>query len=154
MNTQSKVLKWALVIGLVIVLNLFFNYALSLIYKQPTYEAFCPNNAQVVEAITNKDQCLDIGGQWNENLYNEMSPIEKNQSKGYCDRDFSCRNDFENARKIYDRNVFVTLVLLGALSVAGGVFLKGNNLLSTALSFAGVLSFVVASMRYCLQQMI
>ena len=52
MNTQSKVLRWSLIIGIVIVLNMFFNYALSLIYKQPEFNVYCPNTAQIIEANT------------------------------------------------------------------------------------------------------
>ena len=147
MQPQSKVLKWSLIIGIVIVLNLFFNYALSLAYKQPSYEAFCPNTSQVVENIDNQEQCVATGGQWNESSYIPV-PVEKNAPKGYCDRDFICRNDYESAQKIYDRNVFVTLVLLGAICVVIGNFLKTNMLISIALSLSGVLSFIIASMRY------
>ena len=67
---------------------------------------------------------------------------------GYCDLQFTCRNNFEVIQKVYDRNVFVTLVLLGAICVAIGSFLKGNMLVGIALSLAGVLSFIIASMRY------
>lgn len=150
MQPQSKVLKWSLIIGIVIVLNLFFNYALSLIYKNPTFEAFCPNTVQVVENVTSQKQCVDIGGQWNPNYYNQPAPVSvgKTVPQGYCDQQFTCRNNYEAAQKVYDRNVFITLVILGALCVALGTFLKGNILISIALSLAGVLSFIIASMRY------
>jgi hypothetical protein len=149
MQTQSKVLKWSLIIGIVIVLNLFFNYALSLIYKHPLYETFCPNTDPVVEVIDNQKACVDAGGQWNANYYGPQEiPAGKNAPTGYCDQQFTCRTNFESAQKNYDRNVFVTLVILGAICVAIGNFFSGNMLLSMALSMAGVLSFIVASMRY------
>ena len=148
METQSKVLKWSLIIGIVIVLNLFFNYALSLAYKQPLYEVFCPNTSQVVKALDNKNECVAAGGQWNENNYYQPAPVEKTAPKGYCDQQFTCRNDFEAAQKVYNRNVFITLVILGAICVAVGSFLRANMLISIALSLAGVLSFVIASVRY------
>lgn len=147
---QSNITKWALVAGIVIVLNLFFNYALSLIYKEPMYEAYCPVS-QVNEAITTREQCVAVGGQWNENAY-YGKPIPasevRDMVKGYCNPQFKCATDYETARKAYDRNVFVTLVLLGAATLAVGNFFKGNMLLGQALSLAGVLSFIIASMRY------
>ena len=148
METQSKVLKWSLIIGIIIVLNLFFNYALSLAYKQPTYEIFCPNTSQVVENVSAKEQCVALGGQWNENYYGQPIPAEKMAPKGYCDQQFTCRADYDSAQKVYDRNVFITLVILGALCVAAGTFLKKNLVIGMALSLAGVLSFIIASMRY------
>ena len=32
--------KWAIIIAIVIVLNLFFNYAISLVYKAPAYDDY------------------------------------------------------------------------------------------------------------------
>lgn len=151
METQSKVLKWSLIIGIVIVLNLFFNYALSLIYKQPDYNSFCPNTSQVVIQPKNQNECVNQGGQWVENGYYGKPapvPVEIIQPAGYCDLQFTCRQNFDTAQKAYDRNVFITLVLLGAICVALGSFLKGNIVLGYSLSFAGVLSFIIASMRY------
>jgi hypothetical protein len=151
MQTQPKVLKWSLAIGIVIVLNLFFNYTLSLIYKHPLYEAFCPNTAQVVENVTTEKQCVENGGQWNPNAYygpGTPTEVQKVSSPGYCDQQFTCRNNFESAQKVYDRNVFIALVVLGAICLAIGSFFTGNVLISTALSLSGVLSFIIASMRY------
>ena len=148
METQSKVLKWALIVGIIIVLNLFFNYTLSLAYKQPTYEIFCPNTSQVVENANTKEQCVALGGQWNDNYYSQPIPAEKMAPKGYCDQQFTCRADYDSAQKVYDRNVFITLVILGALCVAAGTFLKKNLVIGMALSLAGVLSFIIASIRY------
>lgn len=148
MQNTSKILRWSLIIGMVIVINLFFNYTLSLIYKQPDFVKFCPNTEQVVEANT-KNSCVSKGGQWNENNY--YAP-QKTEATGYCDLQFTCRQDYDSAQKTYDRNVFVTLVILGALCVAGGSaswrILKGNMVIAQSLSLAGVLSFIVASMRY------
>ncbi|MCX6752441.1 MAG: hypothetical protein NTZ87_02980 [Candidatus Nomurabacteria bacterium] len=152
MQTQSKVLKWALIIGIVIVLNMFFNYALSLVYKNPKFENFCPNTSQVVNVVNTQKQCVDLGGQWNPNTnyqaYNQPMAIDKTAPQGYCDQQFTCRNNFDSAQKVYDRNVFITLVILGAICVAVGNFFAGNLLISVALSLAGVLSFIIASMRY------
>ena len=153
MQTQSKVLKWSLIIGIVIVLNLFFNYTLSLVYKNPLYETFCPNTAQIVNVPDNQKACVDLGGQWtNNNNYPEkpaaVGVTQPAQPQGYCNQQFTCQNNYDAAQKVYDRNVFITLVILGAICVAIGSFLGGNILISIALSLAGVLSFIIASMRY------
>lgn len=153
MQTQSKVLKWSLIIGIVVVLNMFFNYALSLVYKNPLYETFCPTQ-QVNQAVLDQNSCVAQGGQWNENVPNPGYPVPTAQMKGvttptgYCNLQFTCQNNFDAAQKVYDRNVFITLVILGAICVAIGNFFTGNMLVSTALSLAGVLSFIIASMRY------
>jgi len=149
MQKQSKVLKWSLIIGIVIVLNMFFNYALSLAYKRPLYENFCPNTSQVITIPDNQKACVDQGGQWtNDTYYGKPIIMGEIQPKGYCDLQFTCRNTFEAAQKVYDRNVFITLVLLGAICVAIGNFFRRNLVVGIALSIAGVMSFIIASMRY------
>lgn len=60
----------------------------------------------------------------------------------------TCQNNFQTAENDYSRNVFVTLVILGALLVLIGNFMKGNAVIANGLSLAGVLSFIIASMRY------
>ena len=154
MEKQSKVLRWSLIIGIILVINLFFSYALSLAYKQPIYENFCPT-AQVNKVITDQKSCLTEGGQWNEtssvitqaNGAKNQPTIEKTSS-GYCNLQYTCSKSYDSARKIYDRNVFVTLVALGVLCVIACIVIRVNAVLSVALSLSGVLSFVVASMRY------
>jgi len=149
MQTQSKILKWSLIVGIIIVINMFFNYALSLAYKQPKYEVFCPNASQVITIPDTQKACVDQGGQWtNDTSYGKPMAVGETRSTGYCDLQFTCRNNYETVQKVYDRNVFVTLVLLGALCVVAGNFLKRNMVVGIALSLAGVLSFIIASMRY------
>jgi len=130
-----------------IVLNLFFNYALSLAYKSPEYEAFCPQEQVVIQPKT-QNECTDKGGQWNENYYDKPIRVDETTPAGYCDLQFTCRQDYETARNNYNRNIFVALVILGALSVLIGNFFKGNEVISNGLALGGVLSFIIASMRY------
>ncbi len=147
---QSVFIKWSLIIGIVIVLNLFFNYAASLIFSEPQYDQFCKQE-QVIEQPRDQEVCVKDGGQWTTYAtpVAEKTPTGETLSvKGYCDPQFTCRQDYENARKSYDRSIFVTLVVLGVLCIVASLFLKGNNVLGTALSFGGVLSLIIASMRY------
>jgi hypothetical protein len=150
-HTHSKVLKWSLIIGIMIVLNLFFNYALSLVYSAPDYQKFCPQS-QVVETPQTKTQCLAVGGQWVENTNPSLTsgpdkplPAEK---ISYCNPEFTCQKNYQTSADAYERNVFITLVVLGFLSIGAGLFLRGNDTISSALSLGGVLSFFIASVRY------
>ena len=147
MNTSNSIGKWSVIFGIMIVLNLFFNYALSLAYKSPEYNSFCPVE-QVVKNIENQTECVAQGGQWNSNTYYGPTPAGEKVPQGYCDLQFTCRAEYEAANKGYQRNVFVVLVILGALSVALGNFLVTNGVIASGLSLAGVLSFLIASTRY------
>lgn len=152
-DMQNKFSKWALIIGIVIVFNLFINYAISLIYKAPEYTQFF-NTAQVVENITTKDACLNVGGQWTENniAYNDKTnpvqvDVNGNKITGYCDPNFTKQKDYDNALKVYNRNVFIALSILGVIALIFGIF-STNIILSSGFSWGGVISLIVASMRY------
>lgn len=147
MNT-SNIGRWSVILGIMIVLNLFFNYALSLVYKAPDYNAFCPME-QVVTTPDNQNECVGKGGQWTDNsYYTKPIPAGVGEPRGYCDLQFTCRQEFEKANNTYQRNVFVVLVVLGALSVFIGNMFATNIVISSGLSLAGVLSFLIASVRY------
>jgi len=137
-------MKWSLIIGIVIVLNLFFNYALSLVYKMPDYNQYFPQQ-QVVPSITTEEQCVVVGGQWNSNVVS--GPNGETKPQGYCNPDFKKQQQFDLAQKHYDRTVFIVLVILGALSLIVGMVFE-NTVLSLSFSWGGVLSLVIASMRY------
>lgn len=148
MNTQSRIGKWSVIIGIVIVLNLFFNYALSLAYKAPKYENYCPES-QVVNIPTDQATCVVQGGQWTAGDVRYIkAPAPGEPIPGYCNLQFVCSQQFQKANDAYSRNVFIILVVLGALVVALGNFLIGNVVIASGLSLAGVLSFVIASVRY------
>jgi hypothetical protein len=137
----------------VIVINLFFNYAISLVYDAPQYDEYCKQE-QVIKEITNQKTCVDTGGQWNANISGleadgEISqPAELRVVKGYCDQQFKCRTEFEADRKVYERNVFVTLTVLGIVLVGASFALVFNWILSVSASMGGILSIIIASIRY------
>lgn len=147
-TSRSKFLKWSIIIGIIIVLNLFFNYTLTLVYKAPEYESYY-TRPQVVEAPTNKEDCLSIGGQWTENptYLQQLKTGDKTAQVGYCDPEYTTRLNYENARKVYERNVFITLIVLGIISLISGIIIS-FEILSTSFAWGGVLSLIIASMRY------
>lgn len=149
-NTSNKFVRVALVVGLVIVINLFLNYTLSVVYKEPVYANYFAQ-PQVVESYTTKESCLSVGGQWSENTNYDTelktAPKKQEVSKGYCDPNYTKQKDYDAKRKAYELNVFITLIVAGiALTILGIV--RRHPILSPAFTWAGVLSYIVASMRY------
>jgi hypothetical protein len=142
-----SIVKWSLIIGIVIVINMFFNYAISMIYSSPQYDDFC-KQTQVIEQVATQDACIAQGGQWDANYYGKPTVVGENLPAGYCNLQYTCNNEFEAARKIYERNVFVTLVILGIALVAGSFALSFNWILSVSASMGGILSVIIASIRY------
>jgi len=143
----SPIIKWSLIVGIVIVVNMFFNYAISLIYSAPQYDQYCKQE-QVIEAVNTKDACVAKGGQWDENYYGKPTPVGESAPAGYCNLQYTCNNDFTAASKTYERNVFVALVVLGIILVVASFVLSFNWILSVSASMGGILSIVIASIRY------
>jgi len=149
---NKNFLKWPLIIGIAVVLNLFFAYAIKVAYPGQEREDFCPRE-QKIEKIETAEECIKQGGQWDESFVRPNpsgSPTsgEGLNERGYCNREFICAQKYQDFREGYERNVFIILVVLGALTLGASFLSHFNQVLSTAFSFGGVLTFVVASIRY------
>ena len=159
MTSKKKsfnVLKWALVFGIIIVLNLFFAYSIKLFYGKPLYTDFCTEK-QVRIIPENKDECVAIGGQWTEDKYIQRElpnpgkvsiPVIETERKGYCDPDYTCRKSYEDANKLYERNVFIIWVALGVLLILGSFFLSGYEAVALGFSLGGVLSLIIGTVQF------
>ena len=113
---MNKILQWALILGIIIVLNLFFNYTIRLWYVEPKWEVFCPVSLASPAPATVKE-CAAQGGVWSgEEVMRPATPKPVGYV-GYCDLTYHCRQDFEKADTVYRRNVFVILVIAGLVSL-------------------------------------
>jgi hypothetical protein len=152
--------KWILVAGLVIVVNLFFYFAIDAFYQSPKYENFCKNE-QVRPLVKTQEECVSKGGQWTEMpadksiiVYQDRQnapiavPAPGETVNGYCNEDFTCQKGYEDARNVYNRNVFVILVILGVALVVGSYFVAAYGAVSLGFALAGILSLIIGSMRY------
>jgi hypothetical protein len=154
------ILKWALIIGIVVVLNLFFNFGIKTFYGNPEWDEFCPRE-QVTVQPTTQEACVAQGGAWTEAGYTiERYPVPAKPlplgeeatglpaQTGYCDLYFTCQQEFEAVNEVYNRNVFIALVILGLISVVAGFLTTARSAVSLGLTFGGVLSFIIGSVRY------
>lgn len=150
----SKVLKWVLTIAIVVVLNLFFNYAIHLFYAAPQWEKYCPIKQVNIEPQT-KEQCLAEGGAWTDQggmmIYpREPSPVEVGAPRrtSYCDVHFTCNQRFNDYQSVYRRDVFLILIGAGLVSLLIGLLAGLTPPVSLGLSLGGLLSFIIGSIRY------
>jgi len=150
---RPSYLHMALIIAIVIVTNLFFNYVISLVYTEPMAQNYCP--AETYNKVyTSSEQCLANGGMWSEQVVpGEINPNIKTptpvrtQVTGYCNATYSCEKKYETASHLYNRNIFIILVALGVTIIALGAYI-GIPMLTAAFAWSGVLSILIASLRY------
>jgi hypothetical protein len=156
-SRSAQILRWSLIIGIVIVLNLFYNYTLSLVFSAPDYNTFCPQK-QINITPDTQEKCITEGGAWTQYPVDANPkmieagkitvPNTNNQQIGYCDQSFTCNQKYQEASKTYDRNVFIVLVVLGVITFVLSLMFMKIDILSISLSIGAVLDFVIASMRY------
>ncbi len=142
--THPKFVRWAVMLGIVIALNLFFFAARSLVLAEPLYEDFCPMAKSGVATTT--QSCKAQNGDWV-----QTTDGAKTAPTGYCDfgRAYTeCQPGFDTAMKNYQMNAFVIMVGLGVLALIAGVIPMGSSIVSTGLSYGGVLALVVAAANY------
>lgn len=144
---NSKLVKVSVIVAIIIVMNMFFNYTVSLVFKEPVFNDYI-KQSQIVESIDTKEKCISVGGQWSE--YAKPTEKGKTEIEGYCNENYTNQLNYENAKKIYDKKVFITLTVLGVVSLILGGFI-GISVLSIAFAWGGVLSLFIASVRYWTQ---
>lgn len=147
--THPKFVRWAVLLGIVIMLNLFFFVARSFVIPEPKFEDFCRFAREPVPL--EEVACTDVGGVWMaENSVPSNAP-QKMLPAGYCNVDAlyqDCQNEYDEAHKEFSLYAFAIMVGLGVLSVIVGVLPIGSSIVSSGLSYGGVLAFIVAAVEY------
>lgn len=142
---ENIVLKWSLILSIVIVANLFFNYALSLALNSPNHDDFCPFE-KTSQVIQDKGMCEKENGIWNPTP--QSAEVMKTPAIGYCDLYSKCSNLYEEARKAYEQKVFVALVVIGVAMLIASFITHTNPVLTSAFALTALLDFIIASVRY------
>lgn len=139
---QNTLVRYAILFGLVILINLFITYAIQVAYPAPEYDQFCKVE-QVNKTYATKEECVDNGGQWN-------TPAGSGEmgQEAYCNNNFTCSQEFDAASSLFNRNVFVVFVVAGLALLVGSLFIPGSTLIASAISLAGILALIIGSMTY------
>lgn len=147
MKNISVLVKWAFAAAFIIITNLFFYYAISFVSPEPKMENFCPVRN---EQYTTAEMCVSAGGQWTNS---QLSPkeiteaVKNNIPTGWCDPDFTCRQVFEETQSVYNKNVFIVMIVISMIMVVGGVLVT-VEVLSLGMVWSGVLALLIATVRF------
>lgn len=155
-NMKIDLRRIGLSLSIIVVLNLLFNYGIYSFYPSPSFEDFCPKSLTGKVYETQKE-CEAAGGDWLERRDYEARvpggevgavPVQPAQTEEYCDATASCREEYNSARDVYNRDVFMMLVSLGVLSIVAGFFAISVSAVSYGFIFGGLLSFFIGTVRY------
>ena len=128
MSLKNYVISVAIIILTISVVITGINIFLD----KPEYGDFC-DEFKTAEFIDTQERCEAVGGQWNSNIGPRTV-----DSEGYCDRDFTCRQEGEVAREKYSRTFFLIALPLGILIIAVGALIFGLEAVGAGLMGGGV----------------
>lgn len=135
-----------IVLGIaIIVLTIFVSvYGISVFYPSVEYEDYCGSTRADV-LIETQAQCEAIGGQWNS--YEGVKPVE-GTATGYCDRYFTCENDYDNAREARAMKVFFIAIPLGIILIFLGAYLFGLEAVGAGIMGGGIGTIIYGAGNY------
>ena len=119
----------------IIILTIFVTvYGVNTFYARIEYSDFC-GEFKTAEVIETLERCEEIGGKWN--AYEGPRLVEDIRG-GFCDRDYACRQEYDEASEIYSRNVFLIVIPLGIIIIALGAFFFSLEAVGAGLMGGGI----------------
>ena len=135
---QSLQVKSSLLAIAIALVSVFFVvYAIQSFYPEPKYEDYC-SMKPVKIGINNSADCEEIGGQWQS--YGDADG-------GWCDVDFYCRQEYEPAREVYERNIFFVNLFIGLGVLLLGFFID-KKAVGSGLMAGGVIMMFYGTIRH------
>ena len=126
--------KVGLALAIMIVFNLFVNVGIYTFYKGPKYDDYCSANIVApTKEIKTEARCTELNGSW---------------QGGYCDLYTTCSDQFQSVESVYNRNVFIVLVVIGTVALIAGLFLQQVSAVANGFMFGGIISIFIGTVRY------
>ncbi len=136
-------MRWAVLVGIVIILNVFFQVLRGIIFPAPQYNDFCSN---ALAAVSPAYPIPSGGTPAQQEAYQNLAQDKYQAAQEAAQQ--KCSDAFTAAQKSYQEKSFVLTVALGVLAFIVGVLPLGSSIVSTGLSYGGVLAFIIASLQY------
>jgi hypothetical protein len=148
-HKQPRFVRWALMLGIIVILNIFFTVLVSLALPAPDIATYCPYAVANGPAPMNAADCSAQNGVWTESGAPQPSTITTPAvPSGYCDLYANCQPVYNAASNQQELYAFVFMIGLGILALLAGFFPIGSSIVSTGLSYGGVLALIIASAEY------
>lgn len=158
--------KIILTIAIAIIFVFFIGFGIDAFYDSPEYEDFC---GERIRPRNTKESCEANDGEW---IEDEIKPVADqflctkgsenedgeiilicntridDREYGYCDINRKCEDEFDKARDVYNKNVFIICAVIGLITIAvAGIYLKKESVGAGTLA-GGVLTVIYGTIRY------
>jgi len=129
----------------IVILTIFVTVnGIGVFYPKVEYSDFC-NEFKTAEVIETHERCEEIGGRWTQE---DIRCVTTPCVQGYCDRDFTCRQDYESAQEERAKKVFYVALPFGILILLVGGFLFHLEAVGAGLMGGGVGTIVYGAGSY------
>ena len=138
---KNPVIKWLIILGIIVISNMIFNYSLSIVLQKPNIDSVCIEE-DLIEHHESQDECVLDGGTWEE-VY--LSDLESTVT--YCSTYSKCISEFESLNVYFEQKTFFALATFGAIILVLSLLIN-NPTLSIAFAAASFVDFIFATIRY------
>jgi hypothetical protein len=142
-SKHMQIKNVAIGIGIIIMTLFVVIYGINTFYHPVDYDDFC-DEARTVQVIESATECENVGGKWI--IYD--TEIEIPKTEGWCDRDYFCRQAYEDARETKAMCTFIIAVPIGILIIALGMFLFSLEAVGAGLMGGGVATLIYGTGSY------
>ncbi len=143
--------KLAMILGISVLLPMFIVLFMQAVYTEPKYEDYCNTSFYDVPMMGKiSDNCSYNYGQDYYDCLNQRGQTDFKYDSEGCqvfDKCNFCSLEFENAREVYNRNVFFVLMPFGLIIVILGIYF-GVDYLGAAFMFSGLITMFYSTIRY------
>lgn len=130
---------------------LFVILLVDLAYNEPNYSDFCKNDVGIGRPIPVVQGTCDYNyGDDYQNCVNQSGLARFKYNESGCpvfDKCDFCNRDFNDAQKVYNRDLFLIAAVVGLAMIFGGILWK-IEFLGTGLMFGGIILLLYATVRY------
>lgn len=169
----NKVKKTLMAIAIALILVFFVGYGVNTFYEEPDEDDYC--GEKVGRGLyETKESCEGAGGRWEEyperpepvkispnQLICTQKPSVKGETielscvtqeraepEGYCNPNFYCHKEWEEARDPHNRISFIILAIIGVIVVLIATAAMKENTVSYGTLGGGILTILYGTIRF------
>lgn len=145
----------AIAAAVAILSAVFIALLIDAVYQEPQWSDYCEDEfgpraytPPVPASIENR--CDYSYGDEGQQCYRDRGLVRTKLNESGCpvfDKCDFCNKDYDAARKVYTRNVFIIAGIIGVIAIFAGTMWK-IEFLASGLMFGGIILLFYATMRY------
>jgi len=140
---MAKVMNTVFGIGIAIILFIVVLLGTQVFYKAPVYEDYC-NQSMYSAPIYGMSSCPDNITVGQCNILIKQGQINSDKQNQYFQ---DCNQKYQDAEKVYGKNIFIINNIFGIIFVIASLFLFSMVNIAAGTAFAGLALIVYGFMR-------